>query len=1060
MKPFQALAALAIGVALMAPGAAQAAEGPELAHFDPASGRWHVRDSLGSITSFFYGVPGDLPLLGDWDCDGVDTVGMYRPSNGFAYLRNANTQGFADLEFFYGMKGDIPLAGDWEGDGCDTLAIYRSGRVYVRNSLGTGPADFDYLFGVPGDRPFTGDFDGNGTTTIGLYRETSGYVYLRQSHTTGIADLDFFYGMASDRIIAGDWDGDGDETVGIFRPGQGRFYLSNENRQGFADIEVQFGSADHLPVAGNMGIVGSEPPPDLSDATRWSDPATWDGAGFPQAGDVVTIPEGEAVILDVSPPPLGGLTVEGSLVFDERDLALTTGWLIVRGGYLQIGRAADPFEHEAIITLTGPRGENAMGMGDRVLAVMGGTMELHGRPDISWTRLAATAVAGATSLELEQTVGWRPGERIVIASTDFDFEQFEERTITSVRGTTVNFVEPLEHPHWGTVQEFDGHPVDERAEVGHLSRNILIQGASDGVADGFGGHVMIMPGSTTRVENVEFFHLGQAGELARYPFHWHRAGDAGGSYLRSSSIHHSFNRCVTVHGTHNVRVEDNVAHDTFGHCFFLEDGIERGNVFDHNLGLTTREPEESNALLDSDVGYPGPGTFWITNPDNTFTSNVAGGSDGIGFWMALPEHPTGPSTTPDIWPRQTPLGRFDDNVSHSNARDGLHVDRGPQANGVVETTWYEPRQVPGDEDSATITANFTSFTSYKNRNHGAWLRGEDHKLIGAVLADNGVGLSFASDVSELIDSVVVGETANLGDPHSWEDTGPGGRSLPQPWDPGETIRGFDFYDGEVGVRSTYFAGFESRSQREAAALSVLNYTDFSLDSDNYASEVTFAANTKRVFLETRSLPTDEDDGEDGYRSAVFRDIDGSVSGIAGAFVTVNNPILYDGSCGYRSDWNARVCSLEYSALTVDNRTYDGSAMGPITVTRDDGAAHVILGQPDNGPNEHFRSTVLNGRTYTVSAAPPWPDHYQVRTRDVATGESLHVIVAGFSGTPNIYRDWWIDERNRLEPAPSLSSLLASDGDMYFLSGSNLHLKLTPQNDRDWTALDICTNPGC
>lgn len=1060
MRLARALGAAAIVAALLAPLPATAAAGPELAHFDPASGRWHVRDGGGSITSFFYGVPGDVPLLGDWDCDGIDTVGMYRPSNGFAYLRNENTQGFADLEFFYGMRGDTPLAGDWNGDGCDTLAIYRNGRVFVRNTLGTGPADFDYLFGVPGDRPFTGDFDGDGITTIGLYRETSGFVYLRQSHTTGVADIDFFYGMASDRILAGDWDGDGDDTVGIFRPSQGRFYLSNHNRQGFADLEVQFGATGYLPVAGYMGVVGSEPPPDLSDAQRWSDPATWGDAGVPGPGEVVTIPAGTAVILDTSPPPLGGLRVEGSLAFEDRDLTLTTGWLAVVGGYLQIGTAGDPFEHRATITLTGPRGENVMGMGDRVFAVMGGIVDLHGRPDVSWTKLAATAPEGARSITLERTVGWRPGERIVIASTDFDYDQFEERTITAVDGDTVSFAEPLEHPHWGTVQYFDGHAVDERAEVGYLSRTILIQGAQDGIAERFGGHIMIMPGSTTRIENVELFHLGQAGELARYPFHWHEAGDAGGSYLRSSSIHHSFNRCVTVHGTHGVRIEDNVAHDTFGHCFFLEDGIERGNVFDHNLGLTTREPDESDALLDSDLRYPGPATFWITNPDNTFTDNVAAGSEGMGMWMALPEHPTGPSTTPDVWPRQIPLARFDGNVAHSNSADGFHVDNGPDPNGFVDSTWYEPRQIPGDEDSPTVTAVFSNLTAYKNRHRGAWLRGEDHVVRGAVLADNGVGLVFASDISELVDSVVVGETANLGDPDSWEETGPGGRSLPQPWDADESIKGFDFYDGEVGVRSTHFAGFESRPQRRAAALSVLDFTDFTLDTDNYASNITFAGGTQRVYLDTRPVPADPDEGEDGYRSAVFRDLDGSVTGVAGAAVTVDNPLLYDGSCSFRSDWNARVCSLGYTALTVNNRSYDGSALGPVTVTRDDGASHVLLGQPEDGPNEYFRSSVLNGRTYTVTAGAGWPDHYQIRTRDTAVGESLHVIVAGFSGTPNIYRDWWIDERNRLEPVGSLSALLSSDGDAYYRSGSDLHLKLTPQHDNDWAALDICRIAGC
>ena len=62
--------------------------------------------------------------MGDWDCDGIDTVGAYRAASGFAYLRNSNDFGFADIQLFFGDPGDIPIVGDWDGDGCDTLGVY------------------------------------------------------------------------------------------------------------------------------------------------------------------------------------------------------------------------------------------------------------------------------------------------------------------------------------------------------------------------------------------------------------------------------------------------------------------------------------------------------------------------------------------------------------------------------------------------------------------------------------------------------------------------------------------------------------------------------------------------------------------------------------------------------------------------------------------------------------------------------------------------------------------------------------------------------------------------
>src|SRR5688572_12502521 len=86
-------------------------------------------------------------------------------------------------------------------------------------------------------------------------------------------------------------------------------------------------------------------------ATRWSDRASWPDRKVPVAGAKVEIPSGKEVILDVSPPALGGVTINGKLSFaNNADLELTTEWIMVHGE-LEIGTEAKPHTRKATITL-------------------------------------------------------------------------------------------------------------------------------------------------------------------------------------------------------------------------------------------------------------------------------------------------------------------------------------------------------------------------------------------------------------------------------------------------------------------------------------------------------------------------------------------------------------------------------------------------------------------------------------------------------------------------------------------------------------------------------------
>lgn len=508
----------------------------------------------------------------------------------------------------------------------------------------------------------------------------------------------------------------------------------------------------------------ANPVPPGTQVVKWSEKPEWN-----QVGAQVTIPQGTTAILDQSPPALRSLTIEGNLIFDrtaKEKLVLQSDWIMVHGGRLEVGTADQPFTGQAEIVLTSNNPQDnlehmGMKMGAKALAVMGGVVEMNGRPlSSSWTRLASTATKGATAITLAQPVDWPVGAEIVITSTDHygwaaginpANPRSEKAIVKAVNGSSVELERPLGFAHWGA--EASGVP--EYAEVGLLSRNIVVRSdekAKDPASASYqkGGHVMIMAGSQARFNWVEFRNMGQKSTFGRYPVHFHQVSDQGeGSYLKNSSIRESFNRCLVIHGTNKLLVENNVAFDTLGHCFFLEEGSETKNTLRGNLAVLVRplksSPEER--LIPSDNE---PSAFWITNPDNTIVGNVAVEA-AVGFWYALPYRPipfgrgTQDLTWMDsIYPRRTPLAGFEGNVAHSNMSNGLFVDSGLKSNLCAntasrntckdhnapaqlddETTGFDPRQNPSLTNSSgnlendpsknpRVWAEFKDFVAYKN----------------------------------------------------------------------------------------------------------------------------------------------------------------------------------------------------------------------------------------------------------------------------------------------------------------------------------------------------------
>ncbi len=243
-----------------------------------------VPGGAGGESQFDYGRPGAFVVAGDWDGDGVDTIGWRRQGNNVWHLRNSNSAGPDDLRFAYGNAsaelGDIPIAGDWDGDGIDTIGVYRtSNRTwYLRNSNTGGAADLTVAYGSPGDLPVSGDWDGDGDDTVGVVR---GNVWLlRQSNTPGPAQITATFRTPRDLHVAGDTDGDGGDDRNSYNALTGVFHLRDENGDGRADQRIPLGEPGSSPIIGDWDGDGADEVGVFADGQFTLDGLGVAGAGF------------------------------------------------------------------------------------------------------------------------------------------------------------------------------------------------------------------------------------------------------------------------------------------------------------------------------------------------------------------------------------------------------------------------------------------------------------------------------------------------------------------------------------------------------------------------------------------------------------------------------------------------------------------------------------------------------------------------------------------------------------------------------------------------------------
>jgi hypothetical protein len=229
--------------------------------------------------AILYTIKKRLPVVGDWNGDGRDEIGIYyiNEHNTGVFALDTSGNGIADIHYYstdpiFGMNFytpgtahwafDIPISGDWDGDGRDHVGFYTlfasHDNSFSIDTTGDQHLNRAVWIGWPGDRPIVGDWDNDAKDDVGVARDMpfGGVRYYLDSDEDGYHNRAINIGRATDIGFAGDWDGDGIVTIGVYRPSVNRFYFDN-NEDGIHEEAISFGKPGDHPLIGDWDGDGS-----------------------------------------------------------------------------------------------------------------------------------------------------------------------------------------------------------------------------------------------------------------------------------------------------------------------------------------------------------------------------------------------------------------------------------------------------------------------------------------------------------------------------------------------------------------------------------------------------------------------------------------------------------------------------------------------------------------------------------------------------------------------------------------------------------------------------------
>ena len=696
----------------------------------------------------------------------------------------------------------------------------------------------------------------------------------------------------------------------------------------------------------------------------WSDSDQWPNSTIPSNGANVIIPSDWVIILDIDTNSLGTLVIEGDLYFDSTatNLTLTAQNIWVKGQLFIGTSATDRYKNSAKIVLTAQSSSQNLSMGgiltpsNKVLAVTG-NLSLYGKEvKYVYTRLQAPVQAGDTNIAVPTTIDWKVGDEIFIAPSQRSYSDYETFVITAINNGVITLNQAVSHYHFGATavtKTVSYGTLDMRAEVGLLTRNIVIQGANEGT---WGGRVYVAQNTTSRgrimLDGVEMINLGQAStKYAGLTFD--QLNSAGrDSSLVNSVMRGSSSWQLRVVTSTGITVKNSIFYDTTSNNVRFE-GTNTNVQFNDNLVVGTNAAYLS---LES--------TFYS---ESFITSSVSGNTFAgcSQICMITKAFDCNQATTNEI---------LSNNTVHSGLLGWYVLEDNAICNEANSLVAYKlDVGLLTFSTSLTLEASELIVTDCRvgvSLNTDGYSGATVISLTDSYLA----GVSLASTPSAYVSTAECSNLAAVYIPIATEDSKRSKRTNGTALISGLTnVASSAIYQSSFTVDHVTFANFNDSLVSGCSNNYIFRSNPGAIDASAFTSvsNVTLSqVNTDNIVYFSSTLPSlyGACKGKNctGTQNILIKDLDGSLLSQNASFIPASSTTLDATTCKANTNENANVCSkVGWGLLTFVNLDSNAqrAVLSPVKLSTTSGFSNILYTYTNN----IYRSVIQSGAAYSVSS---------------------------------------------------------------------------------------------